>query len=331
MPSEGPVLTIAVPTYNRAGYLDQLVATLLEQISDDKRVELIVSDNASPDSTLEIISEYLKRGATIRYIRNQTNVGADRNILQCYELASGKYVWILSDDDLIESGTVQRIVNALSSERYDLVFISGYSFDGDYRGPKRFNPKADLEFERAENLAQHVHVFFTFISAVVINKERNSSASHLPFDSLLDTGLVQLGPFYTALNLHRRSLFIRDPLVAARGNSNVGYALYRVFGPTLTEITRTWIKEKAIQHAIINGTIRRFFPQWIMMSRKSLASKIPEDPHTVLRTCFGSDLAYWFFDYPIYALPLPLAKGWWLGVRVVNKLDSLIMNMQASS
>jgi glycosyltransferase involved in cell wall biosynthesis len=331
MPNETPLLTIAVPTYNRAQYLDQLLSKILEQISDDARVELIVSDNASPDSTFEVVSGYLNRGAAIRYIRNETNVGADRNILQCYEQASGKYVWILSDDDLIEPGTVQRVMNALSSGKYDLVFIWCYSFDGDYRGPKRFDPKADLEFERAEDLAQHVHVFFTFISAVVINKERNSSTSHQSFDSLLDTGLVQLGPFYTALNLHRRSLLIRDPLIAARGNSNVGYALYRVFGPTLTEITRTWIKKRAIQHAIINGTIRRFFPQWIMMSRKSQASKIPENPHMVLRSCFGSDPWYWVFDYPIYALPLPLAKGWWLVVRVVNRLDSLIMNMQASS
>jgi glycosyltransferase involved in cell wall biosynthesis len=48
-----PLLTIAVPTYNRAQYLDQLISKVLEQISDDARVELIISDNASPDTPLK--------------------------------------------------------------------------------------------------------------------------------------------------------------------------------------------------------------------------------------------------------------------------------------
>jgi glycosyltransferase involved in cell wall biosynthesis len=331
MPNEAPLLTIAVPTYNRERYLDQLLGTLLEQISLDTRVELIVSDNASPDGTQELVAGYLNRGAAIRYIRNETNVGANRNVLWCYEKALGRYVWIIGDDDLIEPGTVRRVIDALSSEKYDILCIRGYSLNGEYSGPRRFTPTSDLEFAKAEDLARHVHVFFTFISAVIINKERNSSTSHKPFDSLLDTGLPQLGPFYTALNHHRRSLLIRDPLVAARGNSNVSYALYHVFGPTLVNITHEWIEKKTVQRAIINGTIRKFFPYWILMSRKSQASIVPENPHLVLRSCFGSDLLYWVFDYPIYALPLPLARSWLLGVRVINKLDSLLMNMQVYS
>jgi glycosyltransferase involved in cell wall biosynthesis len=298
---------------------------------EESQVELLVSDNASSDGTQALVTAYQSRGAAIGYIRNETNVGADRNILNCYEHASGRYVWILSDDDLIEPGTVKRVVSALFSQRYDLVCIRCYSFEGDYSGPKPFSPIPDLELSRAEDLARHVHVFFTFISAVIINKERNSSASHRPFDSLVGTNLAQLGPFYTALNHHRRSLLIRDPLIAARGNSNVGYALYRVFGPTLADITREWIDKKATQRAIINGTIQRFFPYWIMMSRRSQASTVPENPHKVLRTCFGSEPRYWVFDYPVYALPFPLAKSWLLGVRVVNRLDTLLMNMLVSS
>ena len=331
MPNEAPLLTIAIPTYKRASYLEQLLAILLEQTSGEPQVELLVSDNASPDGTQALVTALQNRGAAIRYIRNETNVGADRNILQCYERAAGQYVWIFSDDDLIEPGTVKRVINALSSQRYDVLCIRGYSLEGEYAGPRRFTPTPDLDIAKAEDLARHVHVFFTFISAVIINKERNSSTSHRPFDSLLHTNLVQLGPVYTALNHHRRSLLIRDPLVAARGNSNVQYALYRVFGPTLVGITHEWIDSKSTQLAIISGLIQKFFPYWILMSRQSRASTVPDDPHMVLRTCFGSDLRYWIFDYPIYALPLPLAKSWWLGVRVVNKFDSLLMNMQAYS
>ncbi len=89
-----------------------------------------------------------------------------------------------------------------------------------------------------------IHVFFTFISGIIVNKERVSSVQHPPFASLFGTNLAQLGPYYTALNIHRRSLFIRDPLVAATGNSSVGYAMYSVFGRNLTKITNEWVERE---------------------------------------------------------------------------------------
>lgn len=331
MPHERPLLTIAVPTYNRAHYLGQLLSVLLVQLCNEPRVELIVSDNASPDSTGAVVADFENRGLKIRYIRNDRNLGADGNILQCYHEASGQFVWIFSDDDLIEPGTVKRVLDILASQRYDVVCLRGYSFDGEYAGPRPFSPTPDLSFTRARDLARHVHVFFTFISGVIVNKDRNKFAAHRPFDSLLGTNLAQLGPFYTALNLQRRSLIIRDPLLAARGNSNVGYALYHVFATTLTEITSQWIEEEAVRRAIIRGTIQRFFPSWIMMSRESQAqaSSVAENPHQVLRKAFGYDFRYWLFDYPIYALPLPLARTWLLGVRAVNKIGTVLMNWRA--
>jgi glycosyltransferase involved in cell wall biosynthesis len=127
MPNEGPLLTIAIPTHNRARYLDQLLAILLKQTSGESQVELLGSDNASPDETQALVKSQQYREAAIRYIRNETNVGADRNILQFYEQAAGRYVWIFSDVDLIEPGTVKRVINALSCQKYDVLCIRGYN------------------------------------------------------------------------------------------------------------------------------------------------------------------------------------------------------------
>ena len=46
-----PVLTIAIPTYNRCDYLQKLLAVLHDQIACEPRVELVISDNASTDKT----------------------------------------------------------------------------------------------------------------------------------------------------------------------------------------------------------------------------------------------------------------------------------------
>ena len=327
MPNPGFLLTIAIPTYNRADLLDELLSELAVQIGGDQRVELLVSDNASEDRTSSVVAAHQARGVNIRYIRNESNLGADRNILQCYTEATGEYAWIFSDDDLIEPDTIRCILGAISKRQYDIICIRGYGFDGQYKGPRPLRHRSDMEFESPADLARRIHVSFTFISSVIVNKKLNSQKPHPPFESLAGSNLAQLGPFYTALNHHKRSLLIRDKLIAARGNSNVRYALYRVFGTSLTKITRNWIDSEVTQRAVLQGTVRKFLPFWLLMTRKSKASTVLEDPHAILRSCFGSDPRYWFFDYPIYVLPLPLAEGWMLVVRAINKIDNLLLGL----
>lgn len=322
--SERPLLSLAIPTYNRAKYLDQLLGVLLQQLDGERRVEVIVSDNASTDNTPAVVEMYRQQGLPIRYLHNETNRGPDFNILQCYEQAVGKYVWIFSDDDLIAPGTLRRVLEVLSPQLYDLVCIRNYSFEGDYVRHREFIAVPDLDLARAEDLARHVHVFFTFISGIIVNKERICSTPHQPFESLLGTSLVQLGPYYTALNHLRRGLLIRDPLIAATGNTSVGYALCRVFGTNLVSITGEWIGNRSVKRAIINGAIQKFFPLWILRMRTLGNFRVLEDPHQVLRVCFGYNIRYWVFDYPIYALPLSAARIWLLGVRLFNKIERVL-------
>ena len=319
-----PLLSFAVPTYNRAKYLDQVLGVLLKQLHGESRVELIVSDNASTDNTPAVVEDYRQRGLDIRYLRNEANRGADFNILQCFEQSRGKYVWVCGDDDFIVPGTLKRVLDALASQLYDFVCIRAFPTKGKDVLHENFIHSPDIEVTSAECLARYLNVFITFISGIIVNKEYISSVEHRPFDSLLGTNFVQLGPYYTLLNNHRRSLLIRDPLIASTSNTCVGYALFYSFGPALTKITCEWIENKSIQRPIINGTILRFFPVWILKDRISQVSSAVEDAHQVLCPCFTNNFRYWVFLYPVYALPLPLARVWLLMVRVLNKVDKAL-------
>ena len=84
-----PVLTIAIPTYNRATCLRELLSGLSDQLHNESRVELIISDNASPDETPAVVEDFVARGLKVRYIRNAENIGPDANFLQCFEQARG--------------------------------------------------------------------------------------------------------------------------------------------------------------------------------------------------------------------------------------------------
>lgn len=124
------ILTIAIPTYNRADYLKRALLSIVEQY--DNRLEILVSDNASKDATEEIVLE-MQKYMPITYMKNKENVGMDMNFLQCFQKASGKYTVLLGDDDLIIDGKIDVILNFLeSNDDLSLVFLNHTYFYGEY-------------------------------------------------------------------------------------------------------------------------------------------------------------------------------------------------------
>lgn len=318
MQPERPLLTIAIPTFNRCRYLRQLLATLAPQLHGERRVELIISDNASPDDTPAVITEFHSSGLPLRYIRNIENIGSDRNFLQCYEAARSKYVWIMGDDDVIDPGGVAAVISYLQDQEYDLIAIRTRALTEEHKPSGKQNKGRHLVFTRAEDLACHVHVFFTFVSGMIINKDTVEAHGHRPFSELEGTGLVQLGWTFAALEHHRRSLAILDRLVAATVDNSGGYSLYKVFGPTLKQITNTRLTSPTVKRAILHGTLQKYLTYHLSHRKPGY---IPEDPHFVLRQAFGGDFRYWFFAFPILCLPVPLGRAWYLLLRIINRLD----------
>src|SRR6202140_4224722 len=137
-----PLLTIAIPTYNRAGCLKELLSVLSEQVKDERRVELIISDNASVDETPSVVQEFADRGLRFRYFRNPENIGPDANFLHCFEQARGKYVWLFSDDDLIVPGGLAKILIYCEAAEYELIWVSAYSF-GRFNKPRAAKARRD--------------------------------------------------------------------------------------------------------------------------------------------------------------------------------------------
>jgi glycosyltransferase involved in cell wall biosynthesis len=106
------LLTIAIPTYNRAAHLDEQLKRLGTQIKDS--VEVLVSDNASDDNTGEIVNRYKCVLPNLVYCRNAVNLGFDRNIIRLYCEAKGEYIWFLSDDDAILPGALLEVLSLIT-------------------------------------------------------------------------------------------------------------------------------------------------------------------------------------------------------------------------
>ena len=94
-----PLVTIAIPTYNRAdGYLREALESALSQTYE--KIEIVVSDNCSMDNTESVVRSF--SDSRIQYFRQPTNIGANNNFNFCVQVAKGEYFLLLHDDDLID-------------------------------------------------------------------------------------------------------------------------------------------------------------------------------------------------------------------------------------
>ncbi len=130
MQSSTPLLSICVPTFNRAALLDVCLASVLPQVAAfSAEVECVISDNASSDATRAILAKYQDRFSFLRVHRNEANIGIIGNITKvASELARGEFVWLVGDDDVLVKGAVERVLQRLrQSPEVDLVaFNVGY-------------------------------------------------------------------------------------------------------------------------------------------------------------------------------------------------------------
>jgi len=125
------LLTIAIPTYNRAQLLDRQLNWLSNAIKGfEEDIEIFVSDNCSTDNTSGVIDKWKSHftGVTFHSSRNDRNVGVMKNIINCLTAAKTKYVWAIGDDDPIEDRAIPYIIGKF--KQYDDLSLVFLNFSG---------------------------------------------------------------------------------------------------------------------------------------------------------------------------------------------------------
>jgi glycosyltransferase involved in cell wall biosynthesis len=108
-----PKISIGLPVYNGEKFLEEKIISLLNQTVAD--FEIIISDNASTDSTLEICQKYLQKDKRIRYFKQEKNMGFPWNFNFVLKEARGKYFLWTSVDDIILPEFIKKNVVVLES------------------------------------------------------------------------------------------------------------------------------------------------------------------------------------------------------------------------
>ncbi|MDH4187238.1 MAG: glycosyltransferase [Nitrospira sp.] len=119
-----PLVSVIIPTYNRADYVADAIRSVLTQ--DYHRVEIIVADDGSVDNTADIVSQF---GDAVNYLSlpHRGQPAATRNA--ALQAANGEYIALLDSDDLFLPGRLARQVAALAEHpEAGLVYSNGYFF-----------------------------------------------------------------------------------------------------------------------------------------------------------------------------------------------------------
>lgn len=104
-------LSICISTFNRAAFIGATLDSILCQLTSE--CEVVILDAASTDDTSRIVSEYAQRSRQLRYFRQETNDGIDRDYDRVIGLARGEYCWLMTDDDIVRPMALATILKAL--------------------------------------------------------------------------------------------------------------------------------------------------------------------------------------------------------------------------
>lgn len=224
-----PILSLCIPTYARCeilrGNLEQ-IQKQLDSINMDE-LELIVSNNCSPDNTEEVVQTFIKQGMSIRYNCNMENLGSDGNFLKCMDMAKGKYIWLLGDDDYLKEGSIAHILDCLRGKDYGLLYI-------DFKNP---SSNGLTEYHDVNKFIRKVGRQITYMSANIFLKE---IVEKVDADKYKNTCFVQIPFFLTScLNRKNNATTDRDILLRDVGGTMPPqkYDFLEVFGKNFVSIT----------------------------------------------------------------------------------------------
>lgn len=173
-------LAIAIPTYNRHLVLKENLELMLSEIMEFE-VPVYISDDSSDDLTDCMVRELLEVYPNFHYRKNEPRLGHDKNCMSTLKMAEEEYIWYLGDSQIIMSGGIKRVLEAIADKSPD--FISVNSLHRCINLPTMDYSDANSFFT---DLAWHA----TLTGATIYRKDKLFRSG---YDNYLGSNFMQLG------------------------------------------------------------------------------------------------------------------------------------------
>jgi abequosyltransferase len=296
-----PVLSIAIPTYNRASLLHQCLGRILDEATPfGSEVEVLVSNNASTDDTKAVIAAHQRSHPRLRCLENDSNRGPDFNIARCFTTATGHYVWVFSDDDVMLPGTLARLVPLLRQHEFGIVALLPAFYRESIGMEMVAVQPFSYEIHRSPHeLAADRHFWLTYITGIITNRR---AAGELPSpDQYNRTFLIQLSWVLPALFSHYPSVKITSSQILGRALEVLDFKLFHVFGKSypavLERLCKAGVVPATAKEMLIERIITDYFPHYLRPDYRPTHGEVP---WLVLLTSFGFRRSFWIRLAPLF-------------------------------
>ncbi len=109
------MISVALASYNGEKYLKEQIDSILNQSFSD--IELVICDDCSKDSTVEIVREYCKKDSRVKLFINEKNLGFKKNFEKAISLCNGEYIALSDQDDIWTVDHLEKLFNLIQGHK----------------------------------------------------------------------------------------------------------------------------------------------------------------------------------------------------------------------
>ena len=286
MSDSNPVLSICIPTYNRAECLDKTLESIVSQsvFLNTNDVEVVIADNCSQDNTSSVIKKYTDRfPEKIIYLKNEVNIGAVKNYENILSRATGTFAKLHNDYLLIKKDALSTIVEIIkeNAEEKPIIFF--------LNGNKKIREKTTV-CKNLNEFVLHVSYFSTWIGGFgVWEDDFKKSCDFLRYHKLL---LVQTDFLFRLLTMGKRAIVCNENYFTnVTFKKNIYYNIAEVFGQNYLFLYKEYLNNGLLDEKIFQKEkklllINQIIPYYIKFINKKSEF-----------FCFMKDYKYDYFFY----------------------------------
>jgi glycosyltransferase involved in cell wall biosynthesis len=222
-------LTVGIISYNRP---HELVRCLQSVLPIPSNVEVLICDDFSPkrDEIASLVKKLQESHNNINFIINEKNYGYDKNLYNVLELASGEFVLLLGDDDMLESHALINLIENLSSFDINTAFLrvrcsdsllnrigrSSITYERNYQSTKYFPPE--------EIYVRGDHIYHSILFSGLIFKRESVLTLKGNIEGFFSSIYIQVALFGLLCSKHG-SYFLEGPGIMIGSDGENGFGL----------------------------------------------------------------------------------------------------------
>lgn len=298
-----PLLSICIPTYNRAEYLKKCLDTIIQQ-DGFSEIEIIISDNCSSDNTEEISKEYQKKHENILYFKNQENV-SDRNYPLVFQRANGSLRKLTNDTVIYRPGAIRYMLNVVKDNINNKAQI--------YFRTKGEITEDHVIVNSLDDYIQTIGHNLTWIRSIAIWEDDCSELDIMVTEA--ESRLAQVPFLLTNFEKYKKAIIydkiIMDSLSVEK--KDLRYGLYNVFYENFLGFIKRYVEEDKVSietyEWLRKDLLLNFFYGWVVIKENNSNQYIfsDEDLQNLIKQAYKNEP--YFREYIRKTRMLRIKKG----------------------